>query len=62
MLKKNTLLIFLEEKDFNENCSGPALFSYYAFYAMPIMSDLPLCFLTVRHTQAGEERLGVRDV
>lgn len=29
--KKNTLLIFLEKKDFHENYSGPALFSYYAF-------------------------------
>lgn len=59
MLKK---YVFWEKKKINENCHGPALFSYYAFYGMPVMSDLPLCFLTVQHTQAGAESLGVRDL
>lgn len=52
MFKKNTSFLG-EKKIFNENCHGPALFSYYAFYGMPAMSDLPLRFLTVQHTQAG---------
>lgn len=60
MFKKNTLLIFSEKKDFNETYSGLTLFSYYAFYVMPILSSLSLCFLTVQHTQAEIESLGVR--
>lgn len=56
--------VFLEEKKkiFNENCHSPALFSYCAFYGMPVMPDFPLCFLTVQHTQAGAESLEVKNL
>lgn len=50
------------QKTFNENWHGTALFSFCASHGMPVMSGLPLCFLTVQRTQAGADCLGVRDL